>query len=83
MNIHERGRYIYGGKAEKHKKWRKTGKEKCGRNRKMTFLSHRKPENLKISAENCLLKLREPESSVEKLRKTGKQGKKLRKAGKT
>ena len=31
---------------------RKTGKEKCAGNWKMTFLSHGKPENLKISAEN-------------------------------
>ncbi len=58
-----RGHYIYGGKAEKHKKkWRKTGKwekilrktgkKKCAGNRKMTFLSHGKLENLKIFAKN-------------------------------
>ena len=60
---HKRGRYIYGRKAEKHKKsggkpengeknLRKTGKRKCAGNRKMTFLSHGKPENLKIFVEN-------------------------------
>ena len=53
---------MYVGKAEKHKKcgrkpekgkknMRKTGKEKCARNHKMTFLSHGKLENFKISAE--------------------------------
>ncbi len=45
-----------GGKAQK--KWQKTGKEKCAGNRKMTFLSHGKPENLKIFAENGKLFLR-------------------------
>ncbi len=43
-------------KWRKTGKWekilRKTGKEKCAGNRKMKFLSHGKPENLKISAEN-------------------------------
>ena len=37
---------------------RKPGKEKCDGNRKMTFLSHGKPENLKISAENGKLILK-------------------------
>ena len=49
-----------GGKAKKKlrktgkrgKILRKTGKEKSDGNRKMTFLSHGKLENLKISAEN-------------------------------
>ncbi len=59
-----------GGKAQK--KWRKTGKggkilrktgkEKCGGNRKMTFLGHGKPENLKISAENGKLSFKTAET---------------------
>ncbi len=36
---HRGGRYIYGGNAEK---LRKTGKGKCARKRKVTFLSHGK-----------------------------------------
>ncbi len=57
-----RGRYNYGRKPEKPQKSggnrkremnsAENRKNKCARNRKMTFLSHGKPENLKISVEN-------------------------------
>ena len=64
----QRGHYIYGGKAEKPqksggkpekgKKPAENWKKKYAGNRKMTFLSHRKPEKWKISAENGKLFLK-------------------------
>ena len=64
---------MYGRKAEKCKKkcrktgkgekiLRKPGKRKCGGNWKMTFLSHGKPENLRISAENEKLSFKTAET---------------------
>ncbi len=44
--------YLWRKARNAPKRWRKTRREKCGVNRKMTFLSHGKPENFKISAEN-------------------------------
>ncbi len=60
--IYEGVLYLWWKAGKAPKKWRKTGegkknlrktgKEKCARNRKVIFLSHGKPENFKISAEN-------------------------------
>ncbi len=58
----------------------KTGEEKCAGNRKMTFLSHEKPENLKIFAENGKLILKTAETgklfqkAAESTQKTMKGG---------
>ena len=100
-------RHIWQGKSTKKKKkkkktgkrehfLRKTWKEKCARNRKMTYLSHRNRKNLKSLRKMENWKLWKPESCLKKLWKTGKhpkgierwrkprrQGKKLRKVGKT
>ena len=79
-------------KWRKTGKWgkilRKTGKEKCVGNFKMTFLSHGKPDNLKIFAktESTFEKLRKAEKypkDKEKWWKARKQEKKLQKARKT
>ena len=97
--------YFRGGvifMAERRKSPKKVAenwKKECAGNRKIVFLSHGKPEKMKLSAKNGKLFLKTAETGklfCQKLRKTrkqpkdnekwqkaGKQGKKLRKPGKT
>ena len=72
LQIQEGALYLWRKAGKAPKKWRttgkrkkilrKTGKEKCAGNRKMTFLSHGKPESFKISAENGELFLKTAET---------------------
>ncbi len=57
-------------------------KKKCAGNRKMTYLSHGKPENLKKSVENGKLFLKTEKTMPKSGGKLENRGKKPRKAGK-